>query len=221
LQPNQPHDASALADVTKLHNHYANSVALQERTVASFLRELGAMPSWENTVVLFVSDHGEEFREHGGLYHLTNLFDEQLRVPGWLAAGPLALDDAQRASLAGYARRRTYSQDVHATLLDLFGVLDLRTSFPFAGRVTGRSLMRPPPAGEPAVLLSTASGVWGEPDDPKFGVMQGDILAVRSVKTGWLCFDAAQDPKQTRPTEIARCGALLEVGQRGFAASFR
>ena len=57
---------------------------------------LRAMPGWDDTVVLFVSDHGEQFREHGGLYHLSSLFDEQVRVPGWLVAGDHALD-ARRA----------------------------------------------------------------------------------------------------------------------------
>ena len=91
-----------------------------------------------------MSDHGEEFREHGGSYHLTTLFDEQVRVPGWLVAGPRALDDAQRAALAAWADRRTFTRDVHATMLDLLGVLGTRSHFPFAGRLFGRSLLRTP-----------------------------------------------------------------------------
>ena len=33
------------------------------------------------TVVVLTSDHGEEFDEHGGRYHGTTLYDEQIRVP--------------------------------------------------------------------------------------------------------------------------------------------
>ena len=40
---------------------------------------------------MFLSDHGEEFREHGGLYHLTTVFDEQVRVPGWILYPSLAV----------------------------------------------------------------------------------------------------------------------------------
>ena len=43
------------------------------------------------------------------------------------------------------------------------------------------------------MLVSTASGVW-EPDDAKYGVMQGDLLAVRSLGRQWACFDARTDP---------------------------
>ncbi|MCS6899279.1 MAG: sulfatase, partial [Myxococcales bacterium] len=34
-----------------------------------------------NTIVLFSSDHGEEFGEHGGRYHGTTVYEEQVRVP--------------------------------------------------------------------------------------------------------------------------------------------
>ena len=72
---------------------------MQERTVSAMLAELRALPGWDDTVVVFVSDHGEEFREHGGMYHLTSLFDEQVRIPGWVLAGPRALDASQRAAV--------------------------------------------------------------------------------------------------------------------------
>lgn len=220
LQPSAPHSDSPLAPLNELLNHYKNSVALQERTVAAFVRDLRAAPGWDDTVVLFLSDHGEEFREHGGLYHLTNLFDEQLRVPGWLLAGPRALTDAQRVALASFASRRTFSQDVNATLLDLLGALDARESLPSADALAGRSLLRPPPAVEPLATLSTASGVWGEPDDPKYGVMQAELLAVRSAKTGWLCYDAAHDPRQSRVADLAQCASLIAEGDRRFAGAW-
>ncbi len=34
-----------------------------------------------NTIVVVTADHGEAFGEHGGRYHGTSLFDEQIRVP--------------------------------------------------------------------------------------------------------------------------------------------
>src|SRR4029079_11997096 len=34
-----------------------------------------------NTVIVLAADHGEEFDEHGGRYHGSTLYDEQLRVP--------------------------------------------------------------------------------------------------------------------------------------------
>ena len=42
------------------------------------LRELGL---YDDSLILFTSDHGEEFGEHGGLEHGHTLYDEVLRVP--------------------------------------------------------------------------------------------------------------------------------------------
>jgi Sulfatase len=218
LQPFEPHDASPWSDAGKLHNHYRNSVLLQERTVASMLSALRAMPGWDDTVVVFVSDHGEEFREHGGMYHLTTLFDEQVRIPGWLVAGPSAVDASQRAALAAWAPRRTFTRDVNATVLDLFGVLDARPGFPFADRLLGRSLLRPPAGADPPVPLSTASGVW-EPDIAKYGIMAGDLLVVRPATPRWDCFNAKRDPgEHSRAPDIA-CLGLVAIGTRTFAGS--
>ena len=88
LQPNAPHEDTSFGDTTKLHNHYRNSLLQQERTIAAFLRDLRALPGSDDTGVAFHADHGEEFREPGGLYHLPTAFDEELRVPGWILAGP-------------------------------------------------------------------------------------------------------------------------------------
>jgi arylsulfatase A-like enzyme len=189
---------------------------MQERTMADLVRSLRATPGWDDTVVIFLSDHGEQFREHGGLYHLSSLFEEQVRVPGWIVGGTEGLTAPQRAALAEWGPRRTYSQDVNATVLDLLGVLGQRGSFPFADRLTGRSLVRRPGPGEPRVLLSTASGVW-EPDDPKYGVMQGDLLAVKSASGAWWCYDIANDPEERNARGmIPGCPALIDLGTRRF-----
>lgn len=213
LQPHAPHDDSPLGDVQKLHNHYRNSVLLQEKTVSEFIRALRSLPGWDDTLVVFVSDHGEEFREHGGLYHLTSLFDEQVRIPGWILSGDRALTAPERAALAAYAGRRTYTQDVHATLIDAMGVDP--ASLPLQDRVAGRSLLRPPPADEPIALLSTASGVW-EPDVTRYGAARGDLLAVRSASPDWACFDAGQDPSQHTPVALGRCADLVALATRRF-----
>jgi len=215
LQPFEPHDASVFGASAKLHNHYRNSVLLQERTVSTLLGALRALPGWDDTVVLFLSDHGEEFREHGGNYHLTTLFEEQVRVPGWLVAGPRALEGPRRDALAAWRDRRTFTRDVHATMLDLLGVLDARGTFPFADRLLGRSLLRPPGPDEPAVPMSTGSGVW-EPDITRYGAMAGDLLAVRAPASPWECYDVTLDPHEVTRSMDARCLGLMLAGAQAF-----
>jgi len=52
------------------------------RHVDDYLREVfEALPRAEKALVVFTSDHGEEFLEHGGVLHGRTLFDESIRVP--------------------------------------------------------------------------------------------------------------------------------------------
>jgi glucan phosphoethanolaminetransferase (alkaline phosphatase superfamily) len=216
LLPFVPESPDPLGDVASFHNRYRDSVRLEERTLAGLLRTLRSLPTWDDTVVVFLSDHGEEFREHGGLYHNHTLFEEDVRVPGWIVAGSHAMSDRQRLSLATYAGHRTYTQDIHETVVDLFGLEEERATLPLASLVTGRSLLRPRGA-DPAILLATSTAVW-EPDDARYGVMLGERLLVGGPTGAWTCFDASTDPGERAPRPAAECLDLLTIAKREFAA---
>jgi hypothetical protein len=207
LQPFEPHAIDPIGDVTAFHNHYRNAVLFQERTVSDFLRALEALPGWDDTVVLFLADHGEQFREHGGLYHNHALFDEELRVPGWILAGPRALDETARAGLASHAGHRTYMQDVHETIVDLLGLEDARATLPFASLVTGRSLLRArAPGPGPTMLLATATSVW-EPDDARFGATADERFLI-GAPGALACFDTLRDPRERAAIAASACDDL-------------
>ena len=217
LQPYQPSAADGLGDVNAFHNRYRNSVRFQERTVADFLAEVRKLPGWDDTAVVFLSDHGEQFREHGGLFHNHSLYDEELRIPGWITGGPNALSADRRAALATYAGHRTYAEDVHATVVDLLGLHDAEASLPEATHVFGRSLVRPwKRATEPLSLLATSTAVW-EPDDARYGVMRGEHKLVSSAQKSWVCFDLSRDPGEHKPLAAEACGDLLVTARSEFA----
>ncbi len=79
---------------------YDGEVAYVDGPLSEFLR--AALRSERPTVVLLAADHGEEFGEHGGTYHGSSLYDEQVRVPllfwipgleGRVVAQPVSLVD--------------------------------------------------------------------------------------------------------------------------------
>jgi hypothetical protein len=215
LEPFTPHSDNPLGDAEAFHNHYRNSVLLQERTLAAFLRELRALPAWEDTAVLLVSDHGEQFRERGGLYHLHSLYDEEVRIPGFVVAGSRAVREEMRAALRSYAGRRTYMADVHASIVDLLGLGAARTALPFAD-ARARSLFdRAGWLGDPVTRLSTSTPVWFE-DDPREGFMQGDHLASGAPGSPWSCFDIAHDPEEREALPLERCPARLREAARAL-----
>ncbi|MEO8876864.1 MAG: sulfatase-like hydrolase/transferase [Polyangiaceae bacterium] len=207
LQPNSPHSDNPTGDIEAFHNQYRNSVLMQERTLAAFLKQLRALPSYADTVVLFVSDHGEQFAEHGSRYHNHSLFDEELRIPGWLIAGDQALTPAQITALKSWSGRRAGSQDLNATIIDLFGVTDARPTFPYASLATGHSLLRPPGPAEP-LYVATSTAVW-EADDPKYGVIFNGRKLVTSQAGDWSCYVIAFDPKEGNWRPNTACGSEM------------
>ncbi len=216
LQPFEPHNDDPMKDLPAARNHYKNSVLMQERTIADMFKQLKQLPSWEDTAVLFVSDHGEQFREHGGFYHLNNLFDEEVRTPGFLVAGSRVLSEEQRAAFGSYENRRVYSDDVNSTIVDLLGAFDARPRFPFAAQLTGRSLLRPQPPSDredPIVAASTSSGVWLD-DNPVYGVMSGDRKLMGADAIPWLCYDVIADPIEHKPMSAKKCPDLLAVARK-------
>ncbi len=66
---------------------YDNCLHYMDAQLGDLLRFLSGTPEWSNTYVIFTSDHGEAFGEHGIYGHGWDLHREALRVP-LIIAGP-------------------------------------------------------------------------------------------------------------------------------------
>ncbi len=62
-------------------NTYDNSVRYLDEQVGYVLEALDELNRSGSTVIILVSDHGEELMEHGRIGHGTSAYDEQSRVP--------------------------------------------------------------------------------------------------------------------------------------------
>jgi arylsulfatase A-like enzyme len=67
--------------IRDLGSLYDGEVAFNDESFGTLLDQLRRLGLFENSIILFLSDHGEEFYEHGGWEHGTTLYDEQLRIP--------------------------------------------------------------------------------------------------------------------------------------------
>lgn len=67
-----------LAEIVAL---YDGEIAQSDAAFGDLLALLGEAGVADDAAVLFLSDHGEEFLDHGGWTHGKTLYEEQLRIP--------------------------------------------------------------------------------------------------------------------------------------------
>ncbi len=80
--------------------------------LCAWLKEAGL---YQETLIVLTADHGQEFYEHGGWWHGTTLYDEQIHVP--------LLVKLPGGEAAGSTDRRTVrTLDITPTILNLSGI---------------------------------------------------------------------------------------------------
>jgi arylsulfatase A-like enzyme len=64
-----------------LRSLYDAEIAWDDERLGDFVDQLKQLSAWDDTLFVFLADHGEEFFEHGWSEHGRTLYAEQLRIP--------------------------------------------------------------------------------------------------------------------------------------------
>jgi arylsulfatase A-like enzyme len=218
--PFQPEaEASGPGYEKEIYNRYHDAVYLQDRAVGRLVEGLHAKAAAEHTVILFVSDHGEQLREKGAVGHTGTLYDVEIRVPFWVDAPPATLTAGERAHLEGLRDVPVTELDVLPTLLDLLGVWDAPAIAPFrapdaATRIAGESLLRGGSGTDRRLPLTNCSLLWACAFK-NWGAIEGSRkLIANQGDHAWNCFDVAKDPEETNPLPPEACADLLPIAER-------
>jgi arylsulfatase A-like enzyme len=102
------------ADTAHLHALYQGEVQYADRQFGAFLDLLRDLSLYDESLVILVSDHGEEFFEHHGFDHGRTLYEELLHVP-------LIVKFPENRFHGGYVSTRVSSLDLAPTILQLLG----------------------------------------------------------------------------------------------------
>jgi arylsulfatase A-like enzyme len=108
-------DPAAAADWNHIRALYDGEIAFTDAAVGDLLKGLDERGLRDNTLIVFLSDHGEEFFEHKGFEHGHTLFDELIKVP-------LILSLPGRLPENVTVGEQVRLLDVMPTILDIMGI---------------------------------------------------------------------------------------------------
>ncbi len=200
-------------------DRYDQEIAYTDKQIARLFGELKKRGLYDNTVIIFTSDHGEEFEDHGGHYHYT-LYEETLRTPLVIRAPGLE---------PGLKKTIVEQIDFVPTILGLLGL-------PAGDDLPGKNLFsdttapgpvfferdRPPPWVQRGVLDGSDKLFVVElADTAKIPMTsRGTYSRVLNVEPGIFLYNLASDPGETHNlyTESnPRAKELLGLLARHFA----
>jgi len=162
---------------THLKFYYQLQATVDEQ-ITRVLDALRASGAYENTIVVFSSDHGDMQGAHGGMHEKWhNAYEESLRVP-FVVSSPLLPGGAREIDIP------TNHADLLPTLLGLAGIdqeaalVELRADHSDAHPLVGRDLSEavlaaePRPASEPVLFMTDdeISEGGGEGASPVAGI---------------------------------------------------
>ncbi|MBI2435092.1 MAG: sulfatase [Candidatus Hydrogenedentes bacterium] len=165
----------------KLIDLYDGEIAFTDAQFGRLIEALKKSGQYDNTLVVLLSDHGEEFWEHGVWGHGLNLFEPQMIIP--------LLVKLPAQQLAGSLREDVVELvDVAPTILHLLG---LGTPRQFQGRPI---LPEPPQAPRLAFAsLSLEMTSMNMARDARYKLINDYVANTRQ------CFDLAVDPAESLP----------------------
>jgi arylsulfatase A-like enzyme len=198
FEPHEPYEAHKGHDFgSRDIDRYDSEIAYCDAVVGRVIEYLHK--ERPNAIIVVAADHGEEFDEHGGRYHGTTLYDEQVRVPlviyvpgvpPHVVAGPVQLID------------------IAPTIL---GLLDLLAPARMRGTDLGPWLAAPPASDD------RLPPVFAEVEDKRMVVKGQEKLICDLAKDYCAYHDLATDPREehdlaeARPERVAALHQLIDT----------
>ncbi|HSS40895.1 MAG TPA: sulfatase, partial [Polyangia bacterium] len=197
FEPHEPyvaHDGFAFGggDVDR----YDSEIAYTDAAVGRLVHEVRARRP--GTIVIVAADHGEEFEEHGGRYHGSSLYEEQLHIPLIVSIPGLAphVVDGQVQLI-----------DVTPTVLNLLDI-------PVPARMRGADLG--PWLGSPPAAAARLPPAFAELEDRRMVSLAGEKLICDMRQSLCAYYDLTTDPHEKRnladerPGRVAALRGLLD-----------
>jgi len=197
----------------EIGNRYADAIYHQDRAIGRLIDATRARPESARTVIVFLSDHGEQLYEKGAFGHTGTLFEPEVRIPAWVDAPPGTLSPSEEAHLRALQDTPLTTMDVLPTLLDLVGVMDDPAIGPLATTFVGKSLLRGGSPLSSPVVMTNCTELWACAFR-NWGAIEGTrkLIGMQGASR-WSCFDLKDDPEERSDLGAEGCGSLVTLSE--------
>lgn len=173
---------------------YVDTIRLKLQEVSRFV---GGLP--KSTVVIVMSDHGEEFGEHDGGFHARTLFDEVLAVPLLI-------------------RGSSFPPGKESCYFDCSRLLELVFHLATARQASRHATCARPMSGHFAMLDYNLPYPL-EPKHIRSIVLEDDLKVIWDFELGtWELFDLKTDPRELHNLADVRPADFLRARRQLYAA---
>lgn len=180
--PQVTFDASDRKRLEALHD---GEITQHDVELGKFVDRLNRLGIWEDTLFVFVSDHGEEFDDHGSWGHGHSIYQELLRVPLVMRYRGGVPQGRRVASAVG-------TVDIAPTVLEVLGMPPLPDA-------EGRSLVPLFADDHPPGVVNVGMSEWGE--ERRVLTTRAWKLVLRGNLTTAM-FDLASDPGEQQQKDV-------------------
>lgn len=196
-EPYEMHDEHPFEGQPRV-DAYDSEIATADALLGDVVRLVEARRP--GAVVIFSADHGEEFDDHGGRYHGSTVYEEQVRVP-LVIVGP------------GVAPQVV---ETPVQTIDLLPTTLAAQGIPLPARIRGRDLA-PLVTGDPAADRQGLA--FAETDDYTMVARGTDRLICERQAAACSLFDLARDPSERvasadRPERVRELKKLTAAIER-------
>ena len=171
-------------DLRFVSDLYDGEIDFTDRSLARLLDSLETLGLFDDTLIVFTSDHGEEFLDHGNFGHARTLFDELIRVP-MIIKFPHQSEGKVSTHLAGHV-------DLMPTVLEVLNI-DVNHE------ISGVSILSEESSADNSTRFVFSETNRGR---PVRAVIWKNFKLVYDLKADrYRLFDLLQDPKESRDVQ--------------------
>ncbi len=135
-------------------DEYDNSILYQDYLLGKLFSTMKSKGLLENTVVIFVSDHGESLKDHNNIGHVDSYYAEAISVPLMMYIPEKIAAGKDLQTLKSNTKMNVCTIDIAPTILDILGLSSQKDVKKYKERFSGFNLFAKVPSDRSIITMN-------------------------------------------------------------------